>query len=70
MTDQMADLENNSRLRADAPAADATPVELANVAFREGTFRQRPAHRPERFINYVNGRPVVVIGAHTCHSWE
>ena len=60
--DQMCDLENNELTRAEKPTADATPAERASAAYREGTFRARPAHHPERFINYVNGRPVVVAG--------
>ena len=60
--DQMNDLKRNIKTRAEKPAADATPAELASAAFRENTFRARPAHHPERFINYIKGRPVVVAG--------
>ena len=61
-TDQYLDFEHKRLVRAAAPAADATDVEKANTAFRQSTFRVRPAHHPERFLNFVNGRPVVGFG--------
>ena len=57
----MRDLESQKLVRSAPPAANATPVEHANVSFRLNTFRSRPAHHPERFLNYVKGRPVVVF---------
>ena len=65
MNDQFQDLEARKRVRAADPPPDATPVEKANVNFRQNTFRVRPAHNPERFLNYVEGRPVVVFGRTT-----
>ena len=65
LNDQFQDLEARKRVRAADPPPDATPVEKANVNFRQNSFRVRPAHNPERFINYVTGRPVVVFGRTT-----
>ena len=69
MSTQFSDLEGRKLVRAADPACNATPVEKANAAFRQNTFRVRPAHNPERFINYVCGRPVVVLGTQMFYLW-
>ena len=69
MTSQVLDLETCKLVRAAPPACNATPVEKANVYFRQNTFRTRVAHNPERFLNYICGRPVVVLGTKMFYLW-
>ena len=61
LQDQMSDLETQTRARGREVPYNATKVEKAIAEFREQNFRCRPAHHPERFLNYVLGRPFVVL---------